>query len=213
VRASIRSELAEGETRILLLRHAETAAPDRFHGAESDIGISDRGRVQAETVARQLVTTQPSALYCSGMLRARETAAPIAISCRLDAQIIEDLHERRMGIMSGMARLEGWPAYETTKSRWMAGDLDATHEGAETYRQIQDRVVPPFLRIADGNQRKTVVVVAHGVVIRVLMATLVDGLSHADFDRIGIEFVAVNDLRWHQGRWRLNSALTGESVG
>ena len=26
-------------TRILLLRHAEIAAPDLFHGAESDIGL------------------------------------------------------------------------------------------------------------------------------------------------------------------------------
>ena len=30
------------ETRILLLRHAETSAPDLFHGAESDIGLGER---------------------------------------------------------------------------------------------------------------------------------------------------------------------------
>ncbi len=39
-------------TRVLLLRHAETAAPDRFHGAESDIGLGARGFLQAEAVAR-----------------------------------------------------------------------------------------------------------------------------------------------------------------
>ena len=27
--------------RLLLLRHAETSAPDRFHGAESDVGLGD----------------------------------------------------------------------------------------------------------------------------------------------------------------------------
>src|ERR1022692_471944 len=35
-------------TRVLLARHAETAAPDRFHGAESDIGLSALGARQAE---------------------------------------------------------------------------------------------------------------------------------------------------------------------
>lgn len=30
-------------TRIWLLRHAETALPTVFHGAESDVGLSRRG--------------------------------------------------------------------------------------------------------------------------------------------------------------------------
>ena len=44
---SYRSKAIAG-TRILLARHAETAAPDRFHGAESDIGLSAAGARQAE---------------------------------------------------------------------------------------------------------------------------------------------------------------------
>ncbi len=38
-------------TRMLLARHAETAAPDRFHGAESDIGLSEFGVRQARRLA------------------------------------------------------------------------------------------------------------------------------------------------------------------
>ncbi len=53
------------ETRILLLRHAETSAPDLFHGAESDIGLGERGHLQAETVAQTLAALGPDALYCS----------------------------------------------------------------------------------------------------------------------------------------------------
>jgi hypothetical protein len=30
-------------SRVLLLRHAETASPNVFHGAESDVGLSERG--------------------------------------------------------------------------------------------------------------------------------------------------------------------------
>jgi hypothetical protein len=32
-------------TRVLLARPAETSAPDRFHGAEWDIGLSDYDRI------------------------------------------------------------------------------------------------------------------------------------------------------------------------
>ena len=38
-------------TRVLLARHAETSAPDRFHGAESDIGLSELGAGQAQRLA------------------------------------------------------------------------------------------------------------------------------------------------------------------
>ena len=69
-------------TRVLLLRHAETAAPDRFHGAESDIGLGERGRGQAEAGgARRWRNVTPTALYSSPMLRARQTAEPIGMEC------------------------------------------------------------------------------------------------------------------------------------
>ena len=36
--------------------------------------------------------------------------------------------------MSGMDRELGWPIYEEIKARWMAGEIDATHPGGESYR-------------------------------------------------------------------------------
>src|SRR3954447_24714101 len=100
-----------GETRVLLLRHAETSAPDRFHGAESDVGLGPAGHLQAEAVARSLQSLHPAALYCSAMRRAVETADPIARACGLVPQVVEALHERRMGPLSGLPREEGWDAY------------------------------------------------------------------------------------------------------
>ena len=38
--------------RVFLMRHAETSVPGVFHGAESDIGLSDRGIEQAKAAAR-----------------------------------------------------------------------------------------------------------------------------------------------------------------
>src|ERR1700677_1512256 len=95
-------------TRILLARHAETSAPDRFHGAESDIGLSARGFQQAEELGRWLKDADPKALYCSAMQRAVDTAAPIGRACGLEPVIISTLHERRIGHLSGVSREEGW---------------------------------------------------------------------------------------------------------
>jgi len=190
------------KTRVLLLRHAETAAPDRFHGAESDIGLGDRGRQQAAAVAPLLASLHPDALYSSPMLRACQTAEPIAFASGLKVEIVPELHERRMGPLSGMTLSEGWEAYTTAMDRWKRGDLEAAHEGGESFLQMQNRVVPASVGLARKHEGRTIVVVAHGVVIRVLLSSLLEGKSPADFDSFGIDFVAVNDLRFDGRIWR-----------
>src|SRR5262245_5735764 len=100
-------------TRVLLLRHAESANPTIFHGAESDVDLSERGRRQAEAVALILAGSRPGRLISSGMRRAQETAKPIARACGLPLEIEPGLHERRVGALSGTptALKEGvWPA-------------------------------------------------------------------------------------------------------
>lgn len=196
------TDAGERETRVLLLRHAETAEPGKFHGAESDVGLGPWGYRQAELVAKELAALVPSALYCSAMRRARETAAPVARACRLDATVVEALHERRMGPLSGVLREAGITAYEEAKARWRAGELHYTHEGGESYLDIRDRVVPAFRALVDRHAGETIVVVAHGVVIRVLLTTILEGHGPADFDRIGIDNCGVNDLRWDGASWR-----------
>ena len=94
-------------TRVLLLRHAETASPLIFHGAESDIGLSERGRRQADAIAPVLAARAPSAIISSGMRRALDTASPIARACGLPLRIEPSLHERRVGALSGTPTQSG----------------------------------------------------------------------------------------------------------
>ena len=61
-------------TRVWLLRHAESAVPTVFHGAESDIGLSDRGRRRVDALVPDLAAHNPDAVVSSGMQRAILTA-------------------------------------------------------------------------------------------------------------------------------------------
>jgi broad specificity phosphatase PhoE len=193
----------------LLIRHAETSAPDVFHGAESDIGLSEWGQRQAAMLADHLRTASASGLYCSGMLRAIDTAAAIAKACHLQPTITPSLHERKIGPLSGLSREEGWTIYAQSKARWMAGDLDFSHQGGESFADIRRRALPVIEDIRRRHNGQTVIVVAHGVVIRVLILSLLEDLQPADFDCIAIDFASINDLRWDGTRW---SALSLNQV-
>jgi 2,3-bisphosphoglycerate-dependent phosphoglycerate mutase len=203
------------DTRLLLARHAETAAPDRFHGAESDIGLSDWGRRQAELLGEWLKTTGASALYCSAMRRAVDTAASIGHACNLEPTSILALHERKIGPLSGKSREQGWATYALSKERWITGDLEHTHQGGESYAEIRRRVVPIIEALAIRHRGETIIVVTHGVVIRVVLTTLITGFQAADFDRIAIDFASVNDLLCDGMTWkaeRLNQLVAASQA-
>lgn len=193
-------------TRILLVRHAETTAPGLFHGAESDVDISESGREQARRVGVELSAERPVRVYSSALTRAVETARLIAQACGRPLELIPELHERKMGPLSGRPRVEHWQVYDETRARWAAGVLEHTHEGGESYAMIRDRVVPAFEQLAARHRGATVVVVAHGIVIRVALATLLPDLGPADFGRIPIENLRLHDLRHGPAGWALANA-------
>ena len=199
------------------MRHAETAAPEFFHGAESDIGLSTWGDSQSVQVAQFLRDHAPAtrAVYSSGMRRAIATASPIADAFGLAPQVVSSLHERKIGPLSGLPREQGWETYIEAKQQWILGNLEATHEGGESFAEIRQRVLPAFEEISARHQGETIVVVVHGVVIRVLLCSLLADYGPADFDRIAIDFASINDLRFDGQAWmaeRLNWVVAPSSA-
>jgi broad specificity phosphatase PhoE len=188
-------------TRVLLLRHAESADPTVFHGAESDVGLSDRGVRQAHAVAAALAAYRPDVLVSSGMRRALATAEPIARACGLTVQVIPELHERRVGTLSGTAHgpTGVWP---DTLERWIRGDTGYAPPGAESFDAIRDRVLPAWRAVTEQHAGRALVVVAHGIVIRVLLLSVLPDWTVADWKRLGpVKNVGVSELVW-DGEWR-----------
>ena len=190
------------ETRILLIRHAETSSPDRFHGAESDVGLGDRGVRQAAFLAGYLPRFGPALICSSPMRRAIATARPIAEAAGQGVEVVEALHERRMGALSGRDKVEARAHYEEEVDNWMAGDLDYRREGSESFAEVRDRASGAIEALADRGAGRTIVLIAHGVLIRILLIGLLDDLEPDDFARIGIDNGAINDLRRDGARWR-----------
>jgi broad specificity phosphatase PhoE len=171
-------------TRILLLRHAESADPTVFHGAESDIGLSAWGSQQAEIAATGLAAYHPDAIVSSAMRRAIDTATPIAAACGLELQIEPLLHERRVGSLAGIPTSSH--QWRETLQRWMAGDTAFAPEGAESFDAMQDRLLPVWHNLTQRYTDRTLLIVAHGAVCKVLLLSLLPGRSAADWHRLGV---------------------------
>jgi 2,3-bisphosphoglycerate-dependent phosphoglycerate mutase len=190
--------------RVLLIRHAESAAPHIFNGAESDIGLSERGLKQALTLAPIIAEFTPNRLVSSGMRRALETAKPIAKACSLPLLIEPDLHERRVGALSGTpfgAKDGVWP---DTLARWINGETAYAPDGSESYEAIQQRVLPIWNRLTNGPDQETLVIVAHGVVCKILLLSVVSELDPSHWTRIGpIMNAGITELHWKNNDWAI----------
>jgi broad specificity phosphatase PhoE len=177
------------------VRHAETATPTLFHGAESDVELGAHGHRQAAAAVEWFAALKPTVVVSSAMRRAVQTAAPIAAGCGV-AHLVEPLlHERRVGSLSGQSRSEGDRNWEETLARWLAGETAFAHPGMESFDDIRARTLPAFQRVVEEHPGGRIVIVCHGVVCKVLLLSLLKGHTAADWVKIGLaKNLAVSEL-------------------
>ncbi len=161
---------------LFLVRHGATAnnelKPPRIQGQTSDDGLSAAGKRQAAATSELFSTFPLAAVYSSPMKRASETAAAIAQPHGLDVQPVPDLIECHVGDWGGMT----WPEIEASQpERYRQFQEDPAtygYAGGENLRELVDRVAPALTGIMQANLGNTVLAVAHNVVNRAYLASL-----------------------------------------
>jgi 2,3-bisphosphoglycerate-dependent phosphoglycerate mutase len=190
-------------TTIWLARHAETALPTVIHGAESDVDLGEHGRRQVDAVAPWFKEQRPSVVVSSAMRRAVATAGPIAVLCGVPHEIEADLHERIVGPFSLKSGEEVDRVWTETVRRWESGEVAYAYPGMESFARIRDRIVPAFQRIAERHTGGRVAIVAHGVVCKVLLLSLLRDHGPPDWTRLGRALnLSVSELVPDGSRWR-----------
>jgi len=194
---------APGATRILLVRHGESAPahPDRpfpLAGGHGDPPLHPDGHVQAEAVGRRLAATEAvAAIYVTTLQRTHQTAAPLAKLTGLTPIVEPDLREVHLGDWEGgefrVRAAAGDPAFVEmmTRQRW-----DAI-PGAEPLDAFDARLQAAIDRIAGSHPDETVVAVVHGGVIGQLLASAV-GLEGFAF--VGADNASISELVVHGDR-------------
>lgn len=80
---------------LTLIRHAESEsnAAGIIDTSVPGPGLTDKGRVQAQEIANQLSRNHYDGVYASSMLRAQQTAAPLARELGRQVQVLPGLRE------------------------------------------------------------------------------------------------------------------------
>jgi len=156
-------------TRILAIRHGQTAwnADSRIQG-HTDIALDAVGEWQAQRLALALVDEELDVLYSSDLMRARQTAAPLAARKKLELRIDPGLRERGFGEFEGLSFKQIGQQWPEQAAAWRQRDPDFGARGGEVLRDFRDRVVTAVTQLAMVHRGQSVALVTHGGVLDLL---------------------------------------------
>jgi broad specificity phosphatase PhoE len=168
-------------TTVHLVRHGQTQwnLDGRIQGQTGDIPLTALGRRQAEAAARTLADRPIAAVWSSDLLRAVQTAQPIAAAVGLPVQLDRGLREQAYGILEGRCTADvlADTPYDLT-------DPDVRAPGGETMREVYQRIGDTLAERLRENPGQEIVLVSHADAIRIALAWLA-----------GSE---IQHVRWHE---------------
>ena len=172
-------------TIFIFVRHGESAANGKgcFAG-QLDIPLSDRGKEQAERAANYIAKNyKVDKIYSSDLIRAYDTAKPIAKAFGLEIQKDKGLREIHSGDWQGCSFDELQNKYADGYGVWLKDIGNAVCPNGETVKTLSRRVFDTVNRIAKENDGKTVVMTTHATPIRSLCCIL-KGLPVEDMKKV-----------------------------
>jgi len=158
------------QAQVYLARHGETAYnhEGRFQG-QQQVPLNDTGRAQAAELAERAVAYGFQALWCSPLLRARETAEIVA--ARIGLQPVEDprLMETDAGDWTDRTFADVRAQAPELFDAFAAAEPGFAFPGGESFSEQEVRVNAALERVQVG--ALPALVVCHGMVIRAALYT------------------------------------------
>lgn len=167
---------------VYLARHGQTAynLEGRFQG-QQNVPLDDTGRAQALELAERAAAYGFRALWCSPLLRARETAD--AVAARIGLEPVEDarLMETDSGDWTNLGFADVRAREPERFDAFAAADADFAFPGGESFLEQERRVAAALLDVEAG--ALPALVVCHGMVIRAAFASRAAD-RHERFERV-----------------------------
>jgi broad specificity phosphatase PhoE len=158
-------------TLLYLARHGQTALNESgVLRGKLDPPLDEVGRQQAGRLGAALGPRMPFAVVASPLLRATQTARPVADRAGVPVATDERLVDRDYGQWTGIDR-------ESVVAQW--GSVDNA-PGVEPPPAVRERAVQGLTDIAQRWRGGTVVVVSHDAVNRLVLVAFDPGLGDPD---------------------------------
>lgn len=165
----IRPTLTAGSASVYLARHGQTAynLEGRFQG-QLPVPLDATGRAQAVDLAERAAPHSFVALWCSPLLRARETADVVAGALGLEPREDPRLMETDAGDWTDRSFADVQAEAAEQFAAFARGDPTFAFPGGESFAEQEERVAAALAEVE--RRDLPALVVCHGMVIRAALA-------------------------------------------
>ena len=196
---------AADEIILVAIRHGETEGnASRLFVGQTESPLSAQGVAQAAALGERLKDIPFDALYASDLSRAADTAEAVAGHHALVPVLDVRLRERHYGVLEGVG-------YESEARERFADVCDGLEASSPTYAipggesaaQVRTRLSEFLRELFAKHSGETVVTVAHGGLIRVLLWHLLE-LPYPVAQYSRCENTSISVFRHFRGNWHLD---------
>lgn len=176
--------------RLVLIRHGEpeASAAGRCYG-KLDVGLSAVGRRQMRLLAEKLEAAGIDAFYTSPRRRARESAEILSDEMIVDRRF----SEIDFGDLEGLTYEEAAEQYPHLYERWMREPTAVKFPGGESFDEMRRRVLEAASVVREVHLNRTVAIVSHGGVNRILLSDALGieprDIFHMDQSHAGVSVI------------------------
>ena len=200
--------------RVCLVRHGETDwnAERRIQG-HRDLPLNATGLAQAAALPRGLAGLAVDAIYSSDLLRARQTAQPLADALGLQLHLEPRLRERNFGCCEGKTVDEVMAGDELIAQGLSARRPDFVLPGGESLLQHQARIEACFACLAARHAGQVIVVVSHGgvldLVFRRACGVAIEKPRDFPLPNASVNWLTIDGECWQLESWGETAHLEG----
>ena len=150
-------------TKIILIRHGETEwnLSGRWQG-HADSALSGRGVAQAEALGLRMKKEEMDYFYTSDLERAQHTARLVGGPAGRQAECMESLRERDLGVLEGLTTVEMEKDRPEEYDAFRNAGPEYQVPGGESYHQFYDRCSGALEELAHRHPGKVIGIVTHG---------------------------------------------------
>ena len=180
-----------------LARHGDTTqSSEGVFCGDLDPPLTDKGRAQADKLARVTATLDLEAVYVSPKLRALETAAPTLAATKLQANVRDGLREIGYGTWEGRRETEIAKSEPEAFGAWVSDPALVSPPGGESAFAIAARALPVLLEVRERHPNGRVLFVSHKATVRVLVCAII-GLPLGRFrDRVACPTASLTTIEF-----------------
>ncbi|MGL6369093.1 histidine phosphatase family protein [Aeromonas hydrophila] len=155
--AESRNDDDQDRVTLVVMRHGQTPAnaEERYQGAQDPF----------------------QRLLSSPLLRAQQSAALVADELGLPVTLVPAFRERHVGVFEGLTQQEARERYPALWARNITRRWAESPPGGESLDEVIARVGQRLAELAQSGRQERVLLVAHGVVAKVIRALTVAGFD------------------------------------